>query len=251
MTILVISTPVIFAEPSVYSRTVTYKGDNSGSIYALKQQVASLREEVDGLKSIVESLSARAGNSSRTPNSNSSEIELLRKRVEKLEAIVKSKNSNSVKQTPLPAKNNSNSSFNINSVSSNHTNNSVAKSSATEDTSSAKLYKKGVILFDRKRYSEAKNIFEVLLNRRYKPASTNFYLGEIAYRTGKYKDAIKYYQSSAELNENAAYMDRLLLHTGISLENDGNKEQAMKFYQAIIDGYPGTSSARIAKKRLK
>jgi TolA-binding protein len=53
------------------------------------------------------------------------------------------------------------------------------------------------------------------------------------------------------LNENAAYMDRLLLHTGISLENEGEKEQAKKFYQAIVDAYPGTSSAKVAKKRLR
>ena len=46
-------------------------------------------------------------------------------------------------------------------------------------------------------------------------------------------------------------MDRLLLHTALSLEKSGDKEQARNFFQAIVDGYPGTTSARIAKKHLK
>jgi len=102
-----------------------------------------------------------------------------------------------------------------------------------------------------KRYSDAKLRFEILQKRNYKPASTQFYLGEIAYRGGAYDEAIRHYQKSAELDENAAYMDRLLLHTGIALERTGDKAQAKNFFQAIVDGYPGTSSARIAKKHLK
>lgn len=249
MVLLAVATPILFAEPSVYSKAVTYRGSSdAGAIYSLRQQVASLKEEVEGLKSIVESLSARAGKSGNASSGNSSEIEMLKERVERLEAMIKSQKLPATAQSSLPAKKSS-------SVATPTTPTPTAtdssKGSGYDDTSSAKLYKKGVIIFDKKRYAEAKNIFEVLLERNYKPAATNFYLGEIAYRTGRYRDAIKYYQRSAELNENAAYMDRLLLHTGISLENDGDKEQARRFYQAIVDAYPGTSSARIAKKRLK
>jgi TolA-binding protein len=116
---------------------------------------------------------------------------------------------------------------------------------------SNKLFSRGVRLINQKRYAEAKKRFDILKGRNYKPAATHFYLGEIAYRTGKYDDAVLAYQKSAELNENAAYMDRLLLHTGIALEKSGDKEQARNFFQAIVDGYPGTPSASVAKKHLK
>lgn len=241
----------LYAEPSVYSRATTYKSSNSSNaIYRLQQQVATLKEEVEGLKSLVESLSTQINriNSIKSPNrddssnKNDAKINMLLSRVEKLEDVVRDINKRMVSSitnaSPLPKKEKPK-----RVVSSSHTINNK--------TSNYKLYKKGVILFDRKRYSDAKSIFETLLKRGYKKAATNFYLGEIAYRTGRYRDAIKYYQESAELDDDAAYMDRLLLHTGISLEKDGDKQQAKRFYEAIIDGYPNTSSARIAKKRLK
>jgi len=243
-----IAVSAIIAEPSVYSRTVTYTGAtaDSSSLYEIKQQISALREEVDGLKSIVESLSQRIRGNQKTDSSNyqnsNPEIEMLKQRVSALEKELGKKSANP-SQT-----NNVNSSKETKTIQKKQTS---AKPVSISSIPSYKLYKNGVMLFNKKHYSEAKQRFETLLQRGYKKAASNFYLGEIAYRTGKYRDAIKYYQKSAELNENAAYMDKLLLHTGISLENDGNKAQAKKFYQAIVDAYPGTESARVAKKRLK
>ena len=235
---------ILWAEPSVYSRTSTYKGSNSATIYRLQQQIATLKEQVEGLKSIVESLSAKLAKGGNGANStlNNSELMMLKDRLARLEAKVNRKNTNTYTQSKAISTNSTKKS--INRVSS-------SNNADLNNLSSYKLYSKGVILFDKKHYSESKAIFQTLLKRKYKLASSNFYLGEIAYRTGKYRDAIKYYQKSAELDENAAYMDRLLLHTGISLENDGDKQQAKRFYEAIIDAYPNTSSARVAKKRLK
>jgi len=126
----------------------------------------------------------------------------------------------------------------------------IVGGSGLNGASSAALYSKGVRLVNKKRYREAKRRFDILRSRHYKEAETHFYLGEIAYRTGAYSTAIDEYKQSAERNENAAYMDRLLLHTGIAMEKSGDKTQAKRFFQAIVDGYPGTSSARIAKKHL-
>lgn len=249
--LLVVATQILLAEPSVYSKAVTYRGSSSaGEIYSLRQQVASLKEQVEGLKSIVESLSSKVGKRSNSSSGNLSEIDMLKERVARLETIIKSQKQSATAQNQLPVKKSSTLATN-NMTSTTKIDFQSKKNGGYDDKSSAKLYKKGVIIFDKKRYSEAKNIFEVLWERKYKPAATSFYLGEIAYKTGRYRDAIKYYQRSAELDENAAYMDRLLLHTGISLEKDGDKEQARRFYQAIVDAYPGTSSARVAKKRLK
>jgi len=46
-------------------------------------------------------------------------------------------------------------------------------------------------------------------------------------------------------------MDVLILHTAISLEKTGQKEEAKVFFRNVIENYPDTKAAIIAKKRLK
>jgi len=259
ITISIIVSSVI-AEPSVYSKAVTYTGSssNSASLYEIRQQISALKEEVDGLKSIVESLSQRVirktqqRDTSNYQNSNP-EIEMLKQRVSALEKALKSITIAQTTTKKTVANRVERPKTNTNKIEAPKSDSIQphTKRLSLSSIPSYTLYKNGVILFSKKQYQEAKKKFEILLSRGYKKAAVNFYLGEIAYRRGRYRDAIKYYQASAELNENAAYMDKLLLHTGISLENDGNIAQAKKFYQAIVDAYPGTESARVAKKRLK
>jgi len=244
------TTSLILAEPSVYTQAQTDGlsiSGNSNALYSIKQKLAQQKEEIEGLKSIIESLSKQlSGQSSQGGALNSdleSRIRSLETRVSNLEKILSSKgyltqrvptksvSSNSARVTPS----NKNSSY----------------SSSLNRLQSHRLFSQGVLLVNKRRYQDAKKRFDILLKRRYKLASTNFYEGEIAYKTGRYSDAIKYYQRSAELNENSAYMDKLLLHTAISLDRLGEAEQAKNFFQAIIDGYPGTYSAKIAKRYLR
>ena len=118
------------------------------------------------------------------------------------------------------------------------------------ESNSADIYRKGVQLFSKRSYSASKEKFEEVLARNYKPASSNYYLGEIAYYTHNYSDAIAYYKQSASLYDKASYMPVLYLHTAISLGKTGQKAQAKGFYQYVIDNYPNTRSAKIARKRL-
>jgi TolA-binding protein len=120
-----------------------------------------------------------------------------------------------------------------------------------EGKSSSKLYSEGVRLFVKKRYSEAKKRFTVTDTKGYKPAASNYYLGEIAYYTKKYEDAIFHFKKSAGLYDQASYIDTLLLHTAISLEKTGDKGQARAFYENIVENYQGKKSAKIAKEKLK
>ena len=117
-------------------------------------------------------------------------------------------------------------------------------------SNSADIYRKGVQLFGKRSYSASKEKFEQTLARNYKPASSNYYLGEIAYYTHNYNDAIAYYKQSAALYDKASYMSVLYLHTAIALDKTGQKAQAKGFYQYVIDNYPKTRSAAIARKRL-
>ncbi len=117
-------------------------------------------------------------------------------------------------------------------------------------SNSADIYRKGVQLFGKRSYNASKEKFEQTLAKNYKPASSNYYLGEIAYYTHNYNDAIAYYKQSAALYDKASYMSVLYLHTAISLAKTGKKDQAKGFYQYVVDNYPKTRSAAIARKRL-
>lgn len=237
-------TLVAWAEPSVYGNSGAYGStkQNRNEIIALKGEVAQLKQEIEGLRSIVEGLSQSIGEIRQKEASSGSASSIDKKQLEALEARL-----NRIEQKSYAAKANKK--------------RSKEKKVAKEDTkpkansgldsaSSSALYSRGVRLVKKKKYSMAKLRFDILKKRGYKKASTYFYLGEIAYRTKNYSDAIDYYKTSASTNESANYMDTLLLHTGISLEKRGEKEQAKRFFQAIIDGYPDTGSAKVAKKHL-
>ncbi|HIP41684.1 MAG TPA: hypothetical protein EYG90_04110 [Campylobacterales bacterium] len=129
-------------------------------------------------------------------------------------------------------------------------NNSNMVASEGETTDISGVYMSAVQLFGRKSYNIARVKFEETLANNYKSASSNYYLGEIAYNTQDYSSAITYYKKSASLNDKANYMKVLYLHTAIALARDGQGEQARGFFQYVVDNYPGTRVADIAKKNL-
>ena len=127
---------------------------------------------------------------------------------------------------------------------------SFVKKADLSGKSNAEIFKEAKELFRKKSYTEAKRYFSYLIKNHYKPATSNYYLGEIAYRNGRYKDAIAYYKRSASLYDKSSFMPTLLLHTAISLQRIGDKEQARQFYNSLISLYPGSKAAAVAKKRL-
>lgn len=102
--------------------------------------------------------------------------------------------------------------------------------------------------FDEKNYNSAIPKYEKLVKANYKPAESNFYLGEMWYMRKKYDLAIYYFKKSAVLYDNAAYMPILLLHSAVSLENIKDKENAKSFYSTLIELYPSSDEAKIAKE---
>jgi len=119
------------------------------------------------------------------------------------------------------------------------------------DSNPDDIYRKAVQLFSTRSYAAAKARFEQMVAINYKPAASNYYLGEIAYYTHNYQDAVAYYKKSASLYDQASYMDVLFLHTAIALDKIGEKEQARSFYQHVIDTYPNRKSAEIARNRMQ
>ena len=104
--------------------------------------------------------------------------------------------------------------------------------------------------FDAKNYNSASPKYEKLVEINYKPAESNYYLGEMWYIRKKYDLAISHFKKSAVLNDKAAYMPTLLLHSAISFENTKDKENAKNFYNTLVELYPDSSEANIAKKNL-
>lgn len=242
---------MMHAEPFVYGGGSSNKQvkRNKTAIYRLKQQVAQLREEIEGQRSIIEGLNRTVGQlQHKQPGSGDKKL------LTDIANLIDKINQNYVSKSELERALKSTQASTASSESKTPTPKPkpkpAPKTGGLSSASSSALYSRGVRLVNKKRYSEAKKRFDILAERGYKKASTHFYLGEIAYRTGKYTQAIDAYKASAELDENAAYMDRLLLHTGIAMEKSGDKGQAKRFFQAIVDGYPNTASARVAKKHL-
>jgi len=242
--ILIATIGILSAEQSVYSDSdfvdsTTIAKKNSREIFILKQKINQLKEQIEGLKSLLNSQANELATlKQKADNSNLETIlNQLSQRVAKLESrpaqIVK------VQQETVPKEIATKPAVN------------PTKLEQPKKLSNQELYKESVLNFTKNRLTKAENGFKALLTKGYKKASVNFYLGEISFKKSRFKDAIDYYQKSATLNDSAAYMDKLLLHTAIALKKKGKPKEAEIFFKAVIDGYPDKKSAKEAKKYLK
>lgn len=98
-------------------------------------------------------------------------------------------------------------------------------------------------------YENSKVKFEYLIEKNYKPALSNFHIGEIEYKKKRYANAINYYKKSAQLYSKAKYMPILLYHTAISLDKVGDTKAANGFYKALKKDYPQSKEAKAAPNR--
>jgi len=253
---VVLSSTALLAEPSVYGFSNSNNGSTSSqnmmvqnkrTIASLKRQIAEQNERIDGLTSIIEGLSATMGelqgrgggiSSVGSGNDNTALLKELGTMIDKI-------NDNYVSKEELQKALKTKGKYIPSGK------DKITSVEALTGKSTSKLYSEGVRLFVKKRYSEAKKRFTITDVKGYKPAASNYYLGEIAYYTKRYEDAIFYFKKSAGLYDQASYIDVLLLHTAISLEKSGDKEQARAFYENIVENYQGKKSAKIAKEKLK
>jgi TolA-binding protein len=230
------------AEP--YGLTTTEKSvlENRRAVQNLKNRVTEQQNRIDGLTTIIEGLNKEIlslKEQLKNPTNSSNQTYNMLLEMGKTVDII---NNNYITQedikeimaggTPIRRATMNNS--------------SVGSSSMDVSTT----YRMAVQLFSQRSYQSAKQNFEEALTHNYKPASTNYYLGEVAYYTNEYSDAIAYYKKSASLNDKANYMKVLYLHTGIALARTGQDSKAKGFFQFVIDNYPNTKVAEIAKKNL-
>lgn len=256
--IALLGTGLLCAEPSVYgfgtddsSDTESYSEQgSSNTIASLRQQIAQQNERIDGLTTIIEGLSAsinelQLAQKDTAVDSTSTNNDALLK---KLAGMIDEINQNYVSKQEFQQSLGKNQPVSLREKPVKVSQDSTEEGLDTQ--SSATLYNEGVRHFVKKQYGEAQKRFALADSKGYKPAASNYYLGEIAYYTNKYEDAIFYFKKSAGLYDKATYIDTLLLHTAISLEKTGDKGQAKIFYENIIENYAGKKTAQIAKQRL-
>ena len=128
---------------------------------------------------------------------------------------------------------------------------SKATTSNTSSLSSADLYARAQANFDKKLYTAAIEDYENLIKVNYKPAYANYMVGEMNFRRKNYADALAYFKTSSSLYSDASYMPTLLLHSAISMEKTGDASNAQAFYKAIVAKYPNSAEAKKAKQYLQ
>jgi len=251
--VVVFSTLFVWAEPALFGfgseEVETRSSQNLAtmSLPALRQKMMEQEERMDGLTTIIEGLSASLNalqtqnfEASKTKNTNTEAL------LQKLAAMIDEINANYVSKDELKT-------FltKLEKQTSVKKPKKEMKPKVNPEKSPATLYSEGVRHFVKQRYNEARKRFTLTESKKYKPAASNYYLGEIAYYTKNYEDAIFHYKKSAGLYDKATYMDTLLLHTAISLDKTGKKSQAKVFYENIIENYPEKKTAKIARRRAE
>ena len=213
-------------------------------------KIEQLEETIEGLRSVVESISAKIGKtgqqlseiSAQSSKASSEDIDALQSQID---ALKKSSENNYQKIDAALKK-----LTRLMGSSSKKKVETKAKPKKKSPKSNAQLLKDAVSNYRAKRYSKAKESFTLLADKNYKPAQTNYYLGEIAYYRKNYDEAIFHYKKSVGYYDQASYMPTLLLHTALSFKNLGDNDNAQRFFDTILSSYPESSQANIAQKYL-
>jgi len=240
----------------------------------------SLRDRIDGLQSIVESLSRKAHNnklaiqkqeeqiSKNTQSSDEFQIrvgDLAQSNSQKIEnmKLVLSEMSKLIDE--INAQYVSKSEFNslVNDVNKfkhlmaqelkTGTKKSVQKSknSKLSTMSNKDIYDKANAYYKKRYYTNAIEYFEYLIKSNYKPAYSHYMIGEMYYRRKNYANAISYFKKSSSLYSKASYMPKLMLHTAISMRKTGDNKHAQAFFNAIVSKYPNSVEAKEAEKYIQ
>jgi len=244
-------------------------------------KVESLRERIDGLQSVVESLSRKSHENKlllstlektkQEEQKNQTEYEkrlgeatelnqklsdkngqLIQKNVvliQEMSKLIDSINSSYVTKTEFNAL--------VNDV--NEFKKLVAKElksgakpveSTLDKMTNPEVADKAKAFYDKQYYTNAIEYYSHLITNNYKPAYSHFMIGQMKFKRKNYGEAISFYKKSASLYSKASYMPELLLNTAISMERTKDINNAKSFYDALIAKFPNSNEAKTAQKNL-
>ncbi|MDQ7045335.1 MAG: tetratricopeptide repeat protein [Sulfurimonas sp.] len=239
-------------------------------------EVDSLRERIDGLQSIIESLSRKAQSNKRSlsklEDKNSDDLKNSDEYGKRLGEIAE-ENSRTITNNALLLEKLTNvvdiinktyvnkNEFNVlvddvnkfKSLVAKELKNtpSKAKKNDLDSMSNADVSKKAKAFYDKQYYTKGIEYYSHLILKNYKPANAHYMIGQMNFKRKNYSEAISYYKKSASLYSEASYMAELMLNTAISMDKTNDKKNAKAFYNGVVSKFPQSSQAKSAKKYLK
>lgn len=120
----------------------------------------------------------------------------------------------------------------------------------TSTKSNIQQFKEARQLYKKEYYTKAIPIFENLVEIKYKPSESTYHLGHMWFVRKKYSKALSYFKKSATMHDKGWWMPKLLLYSAVSFEKLNDLDNAANFYSSLIDIYPNTKEAKIAKKNI-
>ncbi len=230
-----------------------------------ENELDSLRERIDGLQSVIESLSRKAQKNkiniqkrnelSTFRYKSSSEYEnRLSQSIEEQKVLLKEISSlvYTINKLYVSKKEFNSLVYDVNKLKKlvgkkhklrvKHT-----RKSSSSKKSSQVLYNEAARFYKKKYYTKAIANYEILIKRKYKPAFSHYMIGEMYYRRKNYSNAIFYYKKSSSLYSKAPYMPNLMLHTAVSMKRTGDNAHANIFFEAVVAKYPNSAEARDAR----
>ena len=249
-------------------RKVVVKSNNQAN------EVDSLRERIDGLQTIIESLSRKSQENkiylknldkkgeeelnsaneyekrlSEMSQTNSQSIEQIKLVIAELSTLLDSINSTYITKNEFNDLVKEMNNFK-DLVAKELKSTSTPKKSELSQMSTGKVATKAKQFYDKKYYTKAIEYYSYLIEKNYKPARAHYMIGEMKYKRKNYSDAISYFKKSASLYSKASYMSSLMLHTAISMDKTGDKKNAKAFYNGVVKKFPNTKDAKDAKNYL-
>ncbi len=116
------------------------------------------------------------------------------------------------------------------------------------------LYKQGLALYNAKEYQKARETFTSIMdnfpNGKYVD-NAHYWTGECYYSEGNYLAAIDEYGVVIEKFPNSPKRPAALLKAGMAFQELKRKKEARAFYLRVINEYPKSEQAGIARKKLE
>lgn len=127
---------------------------------------------------------------------------------------------------------------------------SLQKTTTEKQYSYDELFAEAEKLYKSNNLDDSKNLFLKLNTQKgSKRASAQFYLGEIEYKNGEFKNALGYFQESINSDDKSSFIPLMLYHSAICLEKLNNKKDAKKVLDTLIKTYPKNYLVPSAKKK--
>ena len=222
--------------------------DNRKRISEMQTSVDNTRESVEGLRSVLEGTNSKISNLENRvadleiratgKSQGNSELDQMKRDIATIKAQIAEIN----KKLGSGGSVKKNAELDAGTA-------STKSDSDFKSKDQASVLKEADALYVKKDYSGAKERYNYLVSKNYKPAKANYMLGEISYFSGSYAEAINYYKKSISHNESQDYTPKLLYHTAISFDKIGDKDSANKFYKALKASYPDSKEAKAAPTR--